>query len=202
MRLKHFFMMFAVLTVAMTVLACSGSDDGDSGGDDPTPAAEPQGNGDDSTGTEEPNEDGGNDGGGGFGGGTGTLTIGDETYEFTGIGCVFSAEDSGQPDFPFNLSGFGESSTGARAQLSADIYDPSGQERTEGDGVSHGVDFIDIEDFANPSVSWESYHSSTGDGTAMTITIDGKTIHAEGTFDDGRTEEFETVPGTLDVECP
>ena len=32
MRLKHVFMMFAVLTVAMTVLACSGSDDGDSGG--------------------------------------------------------------------------------------------------------------------------------------------------------------------------
>ena len=56
MRLKHFFTMFAVLTVAMTVLACNSSDEGDGGGDDPTSTAEPQGNGDDPTATPEPTE--------------------------------------------------------------------------------------------------------------------------------------------------
>ena len=199
MRLKYFFMMFAVLTVAMTVLACSSSDEGDGGGDDPTPTSEPQGNGDDPTATPEPTEepdgDGGNGGGGGFGGGTGTLTIGDETWEITGVGCVFSAEEAGNPDFPFNLAGIGESSTGVRTQLSVDIYDPSGQERLEGDGVTHSISFYDSEDFANPSVSWESIEA-TG------ITIDGKTIHGEGDFDDGTTDEFEEEPGTMEVSCP
>jgi len=208
MRFKHIAMIFAVFALSLALLACSSSDDGDAGdngnGDEATATAEPtsDGNGDEPTATAEP----AGNGGGGFGSGTGTLTIGDESYEITGIGCVFSAEDAGNPDFPFNLSGFGESSTGARAQFSADIYDPTGQERHEGEEVSHNVSFDDIEDFANPSVSWESYHQTVRDtvtgGTAMTITIDGKTIHGEGTFNDLTTDEFELVPGTMDVQCP
>ena len=197
MRFKHIAMLFAVFALSLALLACSSSDDGDVGdngnGDEPTATAEPtsDGNGDEPTATAEP----AGNGGGGFGSGTGTLTIGGETWEINGVGCVFSAEEAGNPDFPFNLAGFGESSTGASAQLSADIYDPSGQERLEGDGVTHSISFYDSEDFENPSVNWESIEA-TG------ITIDGKTIRGEGDFNDGTTDEFEEEPGTMEVSCP
>jgi hypothetical protein len=191
MRFKYISMAFVVFALLLTALACGSDDDTGGNGDEPTATAQPDG--DEPAATAEPADNG--NGGGGFGSGTGTLTIGDETWEITGVGCVFSAEEAGNPDFPFNLAGFGESSTGVPAQLSVDIYDPSGQERLEGDGVTHSISFYDSEDFANPSLSWESIEA-TG------ITIDGKTIHGEGTFDDGTTDEFETVPGTMDVSCP
>jgi hypothetical protein len=185
-------MLVAVLALSVAAVACGGDDDDTSGnGDQPATTADAPDDGDGGDG--DGNGDGSN--GGGFGSGTGTLTIADETWEITGVGCVFSAEEAGNPDFPFNLAGFGESSTGVRAQLSADIYDPSGQERLEGDGVTHSISFYDSEDFENPSVSWESIEA-TG------ITIDGKRIQGEGAFNDGTTDEFEAVPGTMDVVCP
>ena len=192
MRFKYISMALVVFALLLTALACSG-DDGDAGGNGDEPIATTQPDGDDPATTAEPADNG--NGGGGFGSGTGTLTVGDETWEITGVGCIFSAEEAGNPDFPFNLAGVGESSTGAPAQLSADIYDPSGQERLEGDGVTHSISFYDSEDFANPSLSWESIES-TG------ITIDGKTIHGEGAFNDGTTDEFEQEPGTMEVSCP
>lgn len=202
MRIKLLLLPFVLLVAALAIAACGDDDDdggGDDGGNEPTATAPADGDGDDDDGDDGGDDSGGDDsggdGGGGFGTGTGTLTIGEESWEITGIGCVFSAEEAGSPDFPFNLSGFGESSTGARAQLSADIYDPSGEERTEGEGVSHNISYDDIDDFENPSVSWMSVEA--------TLTIDGKSVHGEGTFDDGTTpDEFEMTAGTLDVDCP
>ena len=202
MGFRYLAMLFAVLALSVAALACSGDDDGGNG-DQPTatPDASDDGNGDSGDGDDG---DGDSDGGG-FGSGTGTLAIGSEIWEISGVGCVFSAEEARNPDFPFNLSGFGESSTGARAQLSADIYDPSGEEKHEGEGVSHNISFDDIDDFENQSVSWSSFDDVTGfmgNGTTTVITIDGKNIHGEGDFDDGTTDEIEAVPGTLDVICP
>jgi hypothetical protein len=195
-------LVFAALSLVLA--ACGDDDDEASNGGADQPAATADSEPDDAAG-DEAGEDTGDDGGegGGFGEGTGTLTIGDETYEITGIGCVFSAEEAQNPDFPFNLSGFGESSTGARAQLSADIYDPSGEERLEGEGVTHNISFDDIEDFENPSVSWSSLSGFLlGDAPETKLTIDGKRITGAGTFDDGRTDEFEMIEGTLEVDCP
>lgn len=201
MSLRILFLPFVLIALTLAVAACGGDDDDGTGDDAGQPTAtEAQDAGDDGDDGDDSGDDDGN--GGGFGSGTGTLTIGDETYEITGIGCVFSAEEAQNPDFPFNLSGFGESSTGARAQLSADIYDPSGEERTEGEGVSHNISFTDIEDFANPSVDWQTVPGALAGGTETKLTIDGKRITGVGAFDDGTTEEFEAIEGTLEVDCP
>ena len=205
MRLKHLVMLFAIIALSLFALACSGDDDDTGGnGDQPTAtneAPDGDGDGDQPTATTQANDGDG----GGSGSGSGTLTIGDETWEITNVLCVFSAEEARNPDFPFNLAGNGESSTGARAHLAADIYDPSGQERHEGEGVSHNISFDDVEDFENPSVSWSSYDDVTGfqgNGTITVITIDGKNIHGAGDFDDTTTDGLNAVPGTMDVTCP
>jgi hypothetical protein len=181
---------FCVLACCVVLVACgdSGDDSGNGGG-----------SGGSSGDSNSQAGDSANSGGGGFGTGTGTLTIGSESWDITGIGCVFSAAEAMNPDFPFNLSGFGMSETGARAQLSADIYDPSGQERTEGDGVTHTISFNDIEDFTNPSVAWSTVN--TADSTTM-LTIDGKDVRGEGVFDDETTDDLENEPGMLEVTCP
>lgn len=206
MRLRMLMIPLAVLALSLAFVACGDDDDGGGNGDadQPTATSEPDGNGDATDAPDDGNGDGNGDsnGGGGFGSGTGTLTIGDETWEITGVGCVFSAEEAGNPDFPFNLSGFTESSSGARAQVSADIYDPSGQERTEGEGVSHNISINDIEDFENSSVAWSTVPGILGGGDDATLTVDGKNVHGEGLFDDDTTDGFETEAGTLDVQCP
>ena len=208
MRLRLLLIPFTVLALGFGFIACSGDDDDEGGQVTATGQASSAGDDtgdDDGAGDDGSSNDGDSGDGGGFGSGTATLTIGDETWEISGVGCVFSAEEARNPNFPFNLSGFGESSTGARAQLSADIYDPSGQERHEGEGVTHHISFDDIEDFENPSVSWSSFDDVTGfiaDGAVTVITIDGKNVHGEGAFDDDTTDDIEAVPGTMDVNCP
>ncbi|MGD8861975.1 MAG: hypothetical protein PVI30_18335 [Myxococcales bacterium] len=146
--------------------------------------------------------DGAGDGSGGGGAGSATLTVGEMTFEASQVGCVFSAEEAGSPDYPFNLSAFGESPTGARAQLVADIYDPTGQERLSGDGVEHNISFTDIENYADPTVAWEDVEGPLANGAMTVITIDGKQITGEAVFDDGTTDAIETVTGTLEVTCP
>lgn len=194
------FLPLLALLLPLSIIACGGDDDDGGSGASATNGREPTATGGSGGGGGDGGSGGGD--GGGFGSGTGTLTIGDETWEVTGIGCVFSAEEARNPDFPFNLSGFTQSSAGARAQVSADIYDPSGEERHEGDGVSHNITIDDVEDFENPSVSWESLGGLASGGEPAVLTINGKSITGQGLFDDGTTDELEKVPGTLEVRCP
>ncbi len=204
MRLKYLSLLCAVTALLLAALACSGDDD-DTGGNGDQPAATTEAAGDGDGDGDEPTATSEAPGGdGGFGSGTGTLTIGDETWEITGVGCVFSAEEARNPDFPFNLAGSSESADGEDLYVAADIYDPSGQERLEGEGVSHNIEIYDF-NFEDPTVSWSSFDDVTGflgNGTITVITIDGKNIHGEGDFDDGTTDEIEAVPGTMDVSCP
>ena len=200
------FLIFPLLIMALALaFACGADDDDDDSGTEPTAEA-PAGDdgddaGDDGDDAGDDGDDSGDDGGddgGSFGNGTGTLTIGDETWEITGVVCDFSSND-----FPFDLSGFTTSSTGAQAQVSAGIYDPAGEGRTEGDGVSHTISINDVEDSQNPSVSWDSYDPGASSGGEETrLTIDGKSVHGEAAFIDGFADELEVVSGTLEVECP
>jgi hypothetical protein len=198
-----------LVVVSIGLLAACGDDDDTENGDEVQPAATTAtaDDGDDSNanGDDEDDSDGGDDNGqGGGGGGTATLIVGDETYEFTDVLCAFSAEEAQNPDFPFNLSAFGESATGARTQLTADIYDPSGEERTEGEGVTHSITLNDIEDFENPSVGWSAPASFELTGSADPfLQIDGKNVSGESTFDDTLTDDvIEEEPGSLEATCP
>jgi hypothetical protein len=138
------------------------------------------------------------------GGGSATLTIGDQTWEFTGFMCAFGHEETQSAVYAFSSNAFGVHSTGARVQMQANIRDESGQGRYEGDGIVYEISLDDIADFENPSVSWSSSNSElfpgAGSGDAV-VRIDGKHVTAEGKFDDGRTDAIETVAGTLDATC-
>ena len=184
MKLRVLLIPLAVMALVISFIACGDDDGGDAAGGDGEETEAPAA---------------GNDGGGGFGAGTGTLIIGDETWEITGVGCVFSAEEAQNPDFPFNLVGTSESSTGERLQLSAEIYDPTGQERHEGDGVTHQIEIYDF-NFESPTLNWSSVNPPVSDVDTV-VTVDGKTIHGEGVFVDQTTDEIVFVPGTMEVTC-
>jgi hypothetical protein len=132
------------------------------------------------------------------GGGSATLTVGDQIYTFDNYDCA-SGEGTGNDDVPFSSGAFGEVE-GVRVQLDASVYDPSGEGNMEGDGVVNAVTLNDVEDFANPSVSWSAESGFIG-GAEFAIQYDGSTVFVESTFDDGRTDEIEQVPGTLEATC-
>lgn len=209
MRLKLPLLPLVLLVAALAIAGCSGDDDnssGDDGSSEPTATANDSGDdGGEPTATAADSGDddggGGGGGGGGFGTGTATLTIGDQVFDITGLGCVFSAEEARNPDFPFNMSGFATSDDGHRLQMSADIYDPSGEEKTEGEGVSHHISIDDIDDFENPSVSWATI-GGFGGGTETKLTVDGKHVTGVGSFDDATTDDFEQIEGMIDASCP
>jgi len=152
---------------------------------------------------------GGSNGAGGSGGapqggmGAATLTIGDETWEFDEFACAFGHDATQSDIFSFSSNSFGEHSNGARVQMQADIEDDTGQGRYEGQGVIYTVYITDIEDFANPSVDWESTsRGSPGMPSGQTVVnIDGDHVTAEGLFDDRLTDDFEQVAGTLAGNC-
>ncbi|MEZ5175604.1 MAG: hypothetical protein R2823_05300 [Acidimicrobiia bacterium] len=58
----------------------------------------------------------------------------------------------------------------------------------------------DIDDFENPSVSWEATTGFTGAPDGV-IVYDGASVTADATFDDFRTDEIEAIPGTLTAIC-
>jgi hypothetical protein len=115
-----------------------------------------------------------------------TLTIGDETWEFDQFRCAFD-----QNDFPFNASAFGEDTSGVRVQLTADIFDGSGQEIT-------AIELDDIDNALDPTVSWRSESSFGGETELM---IDGDQVTGSGLFDDQLTVEIEQIPGNLQATC-
>ncbi|HUG94067.1 MAG TPA: hypothetical protein VML55_24770, partial [Planctomycetaceae bacterium] len=159
----------------------------DNGGGDPTDAPDVGGNG-----------GGGNNP---FSGGSAVLTIGDQTWEFDGVFCAFSAEVTQNENVPFSITSFTTSDTGARAQLDASVVDLSGAGEVSGENLS--VTFNDVEDFENPSISWNTNSFEALGGQTPTLNIDGKNVRIEATFDDGLTElDIEAIPGSLEANCP
>lgn len=193
-------------TSATSAPETTAADSGDAGAEEPadttTPAGDPAAPVDTTTAAA---------GGGGGGQTVAVLTIGDETWEFTSYLCAFGHEATQSDLYSFSSGSFGEHSSGARVQFLADIRDETGQGRYEGDGVIYDISLDDIDDFENPSVRW----SSTSDeadpqlvelgaappsGEAV-IDIDGDRITVTGLFDDGLTDDYESVPGSLDATC-
>jgi hypothetical protein len=174
--------------MALALIASGCGDDGGSGGTAGTGG---------SAGT------GGTAGTGGIptGSGSATLTIGDETWEFSSFGCAFGYDATRTDDYSFSSSAFGEHSNGNRVQMQAEIQDGTGQERIEGAGVVYTVYINDIEDFENPAVDWQARGEAPPAGNIV-VQINGDRVTAEGLFDDKLTElVVEEVPGTLDATC-
>lgn len=184
---------FMLAVLALALAGCGGestssddtvgSSDGDTG--DTTPA-EP----DDASGSES-------DGPSPGGPGSATLTIGDQVYTFDNYYCAEGVDETMNDSVPFSSGAFGEVD-GNRAQLDASMYDPSEEGRMDGDGVSSSVTLNDVDDFENPVVDWSS-PSPMGD--PISIEFDGTTVFVEGTFDNGLTDDFEEIPGTLEATC-
>lgn len=128
------------------------------------------------------------------------LTIGDESWSFDDVFCAFSPEEAGNARVSFFVSSFGKSSTGARTQLDATIQDPAQEGRYDGENVIKTVSLNDVEDFENPSVDWSSI-SGFGIGD-LDFQVDGKNVAVSAAFNDGTTDDIETIPGTLVATCP
>ena len=136
-------------------------------------------------------------GGGDVARGEATLTIGDQVYTFDNYYCARGVENTMNDSVPFSSGAFGEVD-GNRAQLDASVYDPSEEDRMEGDGVSSSVTFDDVDDFENPVVGWTAGGPLSD---AVVIEYDGGSVFVETTFDNSLTDEFEEIPGTLEATC-
>ena len=205
MRFRLLLIPFAALALSVVALACSSGGDDDAGdnGDQPaatTEAPDGDGDGDQPTATTDADDGDGSGSGNGTGAGNALLTIGDESWSFDDIFCAFSPEEAGNARVSFFVSSFGESSTGARTQLDATIQDPAQEGRYDGENVIKTVSLNDVEDFENPSVDWSSI---SGFSIAeLDFQVDGKNVAVSAAFNDGTTDDIETVPGTLIATCP
>ena len=113
------------------------------------------------------------------GGGSASLTVGGQTYTFDGVLCAFGEEETGQVDAEFVLSAIAD---GTQLYFSIDRF-------------GHKVSLDDIEDFENPSVSWDSRGEEF-------IQLDGRSASGEAGFVDGTAEGQDTQPGTFEGTCP
>lgn len=116
------------------------------------------------------------------GGGSATVTIDGETWEFDSILCAFGEEEIGQEGAELVVSATAD---GLQFYVSVDSF---------GDSIS----LNDIEDFENPSVSWDA---SEFGGAEVTIEADGKDV--TGSSDSFISEVTDTqASGSFEATCP
>lgn len=126
--------------------------------------------------------------------GSATLIIGDETFEFASFDCASGHDNTQSTTFSFTTNSF-EEFDGVRTQMQFTIEDPSSSGQTDGEGVRHRIDFDDIDDFENPSISWYMREADS-------VSIDGHELSVSGTFDDQTTDGvIEEIEGSLEAEC-
>lgn len=126
----------------------------------------------------------------GDGVGGATLTIGDETWTFDEVTlCTASEQEDATVSFVMLI-------IDDPWQFVGKVVDPTGDRRLEGDGVYDQIDFQNIED--GTQGIWMAGGEAAGE---QFFVIDGNSVTASAAFDDFRTTEIETTPGTLDATC-
>jgi hypothetical protein len=126
--------------------------------------------------------------------GSATLTIGDQVWQFDSFDCASGHENTRSDAFSFTTNSMQQFET-VTAQMQFTIEDPTSSGRLDGDGVFHRIDFDDVSDFENPSISWAM------SGAGM-VSVDGYDVSVSGAFDDGLTDGVvEEIPGTLEAVC-
>lgn len=114
-------------------------------------------------------------------GGSASLTVGDETWDFDGVLCAFGPDEIGQEGAEFVLSAVADS---VQFYLSIDEF-------------GHSASIHDVENFEDPTVSWDSDMNADG-----FITVSGKEASGEVGFVDYESELMESVPGSFQATCP
>jgi hypothetical protein len=166
--------------LAFGAAACGDDDDGGDAAPDTT--ADGSDGGEDAGDVQAPEE-----------GGSATLTIGDETWEFSSVACAFGTEETQSEQWDFSLSAIQDG-----LQLSA-------ERGAEGGPYGDIVEIDDIEDFENPSVSWVAPAlTATSADAQQFLEVDGNQVTAEAEFSDNTADDplQEPVSGTLEATCP
>ena len=128
---------------------------------------------------------------GSWGSGMATLTVGEESWNFSGLQCAFGHSATQSGVYSFSSTTFADLD-GARAQLQVSIRDEQGQGRYSGDGVTAEIEFDDIDNVAEPAISVLA--------SDATVTIDGNTITGSGQFRD-QVGGVDGIAGTFAGSC-
>ncbi len=174
-----------LLTLALILAACGGSETIDPPADDPTPTtanttAETTAN-DNTTAapvaeeTQPPTTEGPNPPAGSAGI---VLTIGDETWQFDGALCAFTGPNPGEEGSEWNVSNVKD---GAQVYVSEDSFGPL-------------VQYADISNGGDPAFSWETA------AEGLSISVNGNDITASGQFTDS-VAGTGPIAGTLSATC-
>jgi hypothetical protein len=114
-------------------------------------------------------------------GGSATITVGDQTWTFDGALCAVGEEETGQEGAEFVLSSIAD---GLQFYVSIDEF-------------GHSVSIHDVENFEDPSVSWDSDMNA-----GEFIVVDGKNVTGSVDFVDYEHESFDGVAGSFEATCP
>lgn len=115
------------------------------------------------------------------GGGSASLTVGDETWDFSSVLCGIGEEQIGQEGAEFVLSSIQD---GVQFYVSID-------------SAGHSVSLNDVADFADPSVSLDS---SLASNAGPFIEVDGKTVSGRMAMWDELTSQ--EVDASFEGTCP
>ena len=167
-----------ILAIAMVAAACGGDDSSDSATTSPgatttTAADTPEATSAPTTQADSSDSPPASDAPGGI-----VLTIGDETWDFPGAQCAFYNAKAGEDGSEWNVSNVQDG-------LQVYVYVEPGFEEVTIDDITNG---------GNPTVSW------VAEGDALTLTVNGDDIVAEGTFTDNVGGSGPTA-GKLEATC-
>jgi hypothetical protein len=167
-----------ILAIAMVAAACGGGESSDSvttdPGTTPTTAADtPEATSAPTTQADSSDSSPAADAPGGI-----VLTIGDQVWEFPGAQCAFLNAKAGEDGSEWNVSNVQD---GLQVYVYVDSF------------VSE-VTIDDITNGGNPTVSWAD------EGDAVSLTVNGDDIVAEGTFTDNVGGSGPTT-GKLEASC-
>lgn len=136
---------------------------------EPAPMTEPADSGDSAV----------SDAGGGAG--SMTLTIGEEVWEFDNLLCVTGLEANESDLFSFVGYSIGQAADGARIEFFAELADPSGEGRLEGDGVEALIELI-LYGGAELATVYSAQTDLGWDDNTAVVTVDGGTVTGSGDF--------------------
>lgn len=133
--------------------------------------------------------------------GSGTMTVGDRTWEFDVFHCAFGPEEAGNPAILFSLSGKGED--GLRVNASRQMGMGAAAEGPPGrDPDAEPIDHADVRvgEVQDPKVHWVA--TSAGLQPPF-LELEGKEVRGTAEFGNALSGgEPARAEGTLEATCP